>query len=425
MVGLLGLGWILAASATAAELGESVYLGGFVSQGYINTADYDYLMSDTRDGSGEFNEAAVIVSAQPLDDLRVGIQLLGRDFGSHTGPQVMVDWAYGDFRWRDELGLRAGRIKLPYGLYNQGRDVDMLRTSVLLPQSVYSERDRDLLIAYEGVGLYGNLPVGGWGEFDYELVYGGLSVPEGGLQATNYEFLHDARLIEPEVAEHLADMLGVAADSVTASLGDVDGVEVAVPWIGGGSLVWTTPLTGLRVGSSYYTGDVESRSSVKYDIYVRDGGVVPRYLPWTLDGDQEIELHQVITGSLEYQHEGLVLAAEFAETRIGDQADLGWYGSAQYRVSDRWSFETVYSVYFPDKDDKDGTGRQELDLPDHNGWQRDLGLSARFDVNRHWLIKVEFHAMDGTAMVLPSDLEDLTAADRYWRMLAAKTTFHF
>ena len=61
--------------------------------------------------------------------------------------------------WYDQLGFRAGRIKLPYGLYNQSRDVDMARTSVLLPQSVYSEVDRELLIAYEGVGLYGNVTI--------------------------------------------------------------------------------------------------------------------------------------------------------------------------------------------------------------------------------------------------------------------------
>ena len=59
------------------------------------------------------------------------MQLLGRKFGSERDPSVVVDWAYGDYRWRDQLGLRAGRIKLPYGLYNQERDVDMLRTSVL------------------------------------------------------------------------------------------------------------------------------------------------------------------------------------------------------------------------------------------------------------------------------------------------------
>ena len=122
---------LLAASvaAGAADLESSVYVRGFVSQGYINSEDNNYLLPNDREGSGEFNEAAVTIAAEPAERVHVGIQLLGRDFGLRKTSNVVVDWAYGDFRWRDEVGFRAGKIKLPYGLYNQTRDVDMLRTS--------------------------------------------------------------------------------------------------------------------------------------------------------------------------------------------------------------------------------------------------------------------------------------------------------
>ena len=38
-----------------------------------------------------------------------------------------ADWFDLDYRWKDWLGLRAGRVKLPYGLYNDTSDIDAAR----------------------------------------------------------------------------------------------------------------------------------------------------------------------------------------------------------------------------------------------------------------------------------------------------------
>ena len=124
------------------------------------------LLGEATNGTSAFTEAAITVTAQPMDRLRVGIQFLGRSFGSSGGDQVVIDWAYGDYRWKDQLGFRAGKVKLPFGLYNEGRDVDMLRTCIFLPQSIYNERMRDFILAYEGAGAYGNFPQPGQLEHD-------------------------------------------------------------------------------------------------------------------------------------------------------------------------------------------------------------------------------------------------------------------
>ena len=65
---------LLAAAAAAGEPGAGIFIGGFVSQGYLNTADNNYLMENTRDGSGEFNEAAI--GCQTLPDNSLGIDVL-------------------------------------------------------------------------------------------------------------------------------------------------------------------------------------------------------------------------------------------------------------------------------------------------------------------------------------------------------------
>lgn len=411
--------------ALAMTTGEGLYLGGFVSQGYLNSADHNYLIPNTREGSGAFNEVALHVTAEPGDDLRVGIQLLGRDFGSRTTASVVVDWAYGDYRWRDQLGFRAGKIKLPIGLYNQGRDIDMLRTAVLLPQSVYAEQDRELLIAYEGIGAYGSILLGRWGELDYELCYGSLSVPDGGIGPTNDAYREGARQSIPFVAAAVADRYSVPVDSVSVELADSPDPELAVPWIAGGSLIWLTPITGLRVGGTYFAGDVEAAGSYRYDVLVGDGDGLPTYLPWTVSVDQDLDLHSTVNGSLEYVRGRWTLAAEFARTRFAELSDLGWYASNQVQLSSRWSAAVTYSEYYPNRDDRDGHALAAAGLAEHGAWQRDLGLSVRFDVNEHWLLKLEWHAMDGTAMILEGGPDAATDNDRYWRMLAAKTTFHF
>lgn len=415
----------LAAAAAAGDLASSVYLGGFVSQGYLNSEDNDYLLPNGREGSGAFNEAAIIVSAEPADRVRVGIQLMGRDFGSSQASGVRVDWAYGDYRWYDQLGLRAGRIKLPYGLYNEERDVDMLRTSVLLPQSVYSETDRNLLLAYEGVGLYGNLVLGGAGDLDYELVLGSLNIPEEGNDDAERLIAGVAALEADAVGDAVAARYGVPPEDVTATAAEVDGAELAVPRVYGGSLIWNTPLSGLRVGGTFLSGDIQVRGQARYDVLVDTGGQVPSYLPFGMEVDRELDLEHVATGSAEYHRGDLTLAAEYSRLNIEGDVSDGWYALVDYRFSPRLAVQSYWSSAYTDADDRGGDRYVAAGYPDYYAWQHDLALAVRFDVNDFWLLKFEYHHMNGAALArLDLLAADETASER-WRVWTAKTTFHF
>ena len=424
LLGLL-LGLTSVAPTAAGEIGSGIFVGGFVSQGYLNSEDNDYLLPNGREGSGAFNEAAVIVSAEPADRVRVGIQFMGRDFGSSQASAVRVDWAYGDYRWRDQLGLRAGRIKLPYGLYNEERDVDMLRTSVLLPQSVYSESDRNLLLAYEGVGLYGNLVLGDFGDLDYELVLGSLNIPEDGNDDA-------ARLIEslaadfaPAVAADVAGTYGLAADSVSASPASVVGAELAVPRVYGGGLIWNTPLSGLRVGGTWLAGDVEARGRARYDVFLRTGGQIPAYLPRDFEISGELDLEHVYTVSAEFHRGHFTAASEYSRLNIQGEVSDGWYALADYRFSPRLAAQTYWATGYLDADDRDGAKLEAGGLPDYYAWQHDLALALRVDINDFWLVKFEYHHMNGAALSRLDLLDAGETASERWRVWTAKTTFHF
>jgi hypothetical protein len=111
----------------------------FVSQGFIKSTDNEYLAKSRR-GSFEFSEVGVNLTRALGDKLRVGMQLFTRDVGPIGNYGARFDWFGLDYHFFDWLGVRAGRTKLPYGLYNETSDVDAARVPVLLPQSVYSPR---------------------------------------------------------------------------------------------------------------------------------------------------------------------------------------------------------------------------------------------------------------------------------------------
>jgi len=149
---------VLAAMAGSALAGQLV-VHGIISQGYLNSTDYNYLIPSEA-GSFSFNETLLNVGANVNDNIRVGAQVMARNLGHAGNENVVLDWAYGDYRFSDEFGVRVGKVKTPFGLYNQTRDVDMVRNSILLPQSVYTEVFRDVMNAFEGASIYGTLALG-------------------------------------------------------------------------------------------------------------------------------------------------------------------------------------------------------------------------------------------------------------------------
>jgi hypothetical protein len=208
---------VVGGAARAAELNGDVDgaptldVHGFVSQGAILSTGNNYLARSKR-GSLEFAEVGINFTSQLTDRLRVGLQLFARDLGPIGNYGARADWFYLDYRWRDGLGIRAGRIKVPYGLYNETSDIDAARVQILLPQSVYPIVNRDYLLAQTGVELYGYVDLRAAGALDYRL-YGGTI------------------FIDPATAPMLK--------------------AIDVPYVAGGRLLWETPLAGLRLGGSF------------------------------------------------------------------------------------------------------------------------------------------------------------------------------
>jgi hypothetical protein len=189
-----------------------VEIHGFVSQGFFKTTANNYLGESER-GSVDFTEVGLNFTKQLGENLRAGVQVFARDIGPLGNYAPQFDWYYLDYRFFDWLGVRAGRTKLPFGLYNETSDIDAARVPVLLPQSLYSIQSRDYLLAQTGAELYGLVPLGGAGDLEYRL-YGGTI------------FLNVTDVSSEERSRY------------------------QVPYLIGGRLMWQAPLEGLSLGGS-------------------------------------------------------------------------------------------------------------------------------------------------------------------------------
>jgi hypothetical protein len=368
-----------------------------VSQGYLDSNGNDFLLRHSRSGSFDLSDAAIGANAQLTDKLRVGLQLISRDFGTEGNHAVKLDWGYGDYRLRDWFGVRAGKVKLPIGLYNETRDADILRPMAFLPQSVYDEMTRDFIIAANGAGAYGDISLGRAGALEYSLVAGSVNVdPNSTLVKFNIR----------------------AINSFGASLGlpPVDELQFRGGTSFAGRVLYDTPLNGLRVGGSY------ARIDGRFDLLV--------------SADPLATLHAAMQDwvvlSAEYTNAQLTLAAEYQtfdnrtsleQLAIDSYSPVGWYllGSWHVPRAKGLSLNGSYDAYHHDRNMSSAEADETL------GHRKDLGVGVRWDVTKNFVGKAEWHKVEGagsfTSMI--NELMKPESPVENWNYFVAKVSFAF
>ena len=356
---------------------------GFVSQGLLASSQYNYLTPNTKDVSTEFFEAGLNASMNPFPHTRITAQAFTYDIGDVGKYDLVLDYASVEYTFNDAFGVRAGRIRRPEGIYNDIQDVDLARTSILLPQGVYDARWRDFYVAIDGADLFGTISLAKAGSLSYD-VYGGYINPsmDGGV----------AQLLRNQLPSFIA-------------LNSLDSDPEF-----GGQLWWNTPINGLRLG-------------------VAGGGVLPFNFTTTIqtpggpihpDNRSDVIFQHY---SAEYLWKAWTFQAEYFTYSLypyaaGQSATHidSWYGSAAYRFNKWFELGGYYTEYYGDMDHRDNSLT----------FQKDLALSLRFDPKPWWVFKVEGHYIRGTGLL--DDNADNPPAQQNsdgWFMLAVKTTFSF
>jgi hypothetical protein len=371
-------------------IGSEMQLHGFLTQGMVMTSDNNFLGQSNQKASTDFREIGVNASLRPTSDVQLSAGLLSHKAGGTDNGEVRLD--YGLLDWtvssseQGRGGIRLGRVKNAYGLYNKTRDVAFTRPSVLLPQSIYFERTRNVTVASDGAELY----LDRYGEAGSLFVTFTLGQPQIGSEASK-----------------------VALVGLTPN-GSFDSKLMPI----------------LQVmyegdGGKYRLGFTHLQLDARYNPGVRDVLQAGR-----------IKFTPTIF-SAQYNAERWSLTSEYA-LRPSSFQNLGpsapdstirgqsYYVQGSYRLAPKWEALLRYDVMYTDSGDRDGkvfaaaTGR-----PGFTRFSKDWTAGVRFDLTPEFMLRAEYHRVDGTGYLPVQDNPNVRSLERRWDMFMLLASFRF
>jgi hypothetical protein len=352
---------LLQAQVTFTVNDREVQVHGYLSEGFASSTDNNYLRMDTSQGSF-FTEAGLNLSSQVTNKFRVGVQVYDRYFGELGKGRVYLDWAFADYRVKDWMGFRGGKIKTALGLYTDTQDQAFLHTWVLLPQSVYPVDLRSVSVAHVGGDIYGNISTRRGGTLSYTAFAGSIPTdPQGGY------------------------LFGIQALGGNVATEDVKGR------MAGGDIRWDSPIPGLMVGASL----VQNHRSFTGTL-----GASPLPLSYSTTTDRVTVVYGEYTegrfrADAEYrdQTRRAEITAEIPSrpvVKTPGSEEPAWFVSGAYRLSKRVEIGSYYSHYqvtlINPVTPVTGPGRDHI---------YDKTVTVRLDLSRFWSLKIEGHFMDG------------------------------
>lgn len=385
------LGGLLATSAACADgLTDTRYhFQGFAAQGLVGSTNNNFFGDSSNTVSADFTEAGLHGIWQPIDALRLSGQVLYRRAGESDQDGLRLDYAQADWQFQQsevtQYGLKFGKVKLPYGLYNETRDVPFTRPGILLPQSVYVDNSRNLLLAAPGVFIHG-ASVQAYGATEFSL---GWVRPDFDSESVEYSFLGTTRP------------------------GKLEGTGAI-----GARLRWDTPtdttlmLTYADAKADYSPGSPDSLTA---------GNLRFRNL----------------LASVQQRLDTLTLTAEYGEPRL-DLNGFGprlpdlhrtvqaYYLQGEWRFHPDWELMLRQDVFYRDKNDKSGQQfHAATGLPAHSMFARDSILGLRWDATPSLMLRAEYHHVDGTGWLPGPDNPDFLSREQRWNMWLLQAAYRF
>lgn len=353
-------------SAPARDFWRKFQFHGNLDQSVAHGSGNNYLTMDTNDGTAKWTEGSVNLSFPITENFHAGVQVHDYMMGQLGRGNLMLDWAYGDYRVKNWLGFRGGKIKAPMGLFNETSDNDVLHNWALLPQGVYEAENRSYNIPVVGGAIYGNidLPVGG--NIAYQLFGGQRSVSsnDGGFLLAR-------------------QLYGIVVSNESG-------------YTYGGAIKWRTPIKGITAGISFDNARVIDPDALW------PANANPYGVPVVLAIDVAIS-RQIY--SVEYRRGKLDLAAEgkiephWVANNGVPVSPTGswrhaWYVMGDYHLTGKLTAGSYFSR-------TTGTGFvatfawASYDPNNPNYYSNDTVANARYDINRFFYIKLEGHYIDG------------------------------
>lgn len=366
-------------------LPDELQFHGFLTQAFFHSSDNN-LYGQSDDGiSPGLTELGVNASYQFMERLSFSAQGLYRRAGDVDRGSVRLDYGLVDLTLLNyengQMGLRGGRIKVPLGLYNETRDVSFTHPGILLAQGIYFDRSRSLFVSADGGSFY----------WDHLTEYGDISFKLNyGMPQTDNELL--------------AAIMGQ----------DATGKFDAKPMV-------STQLAYELNGGEY----IFAVSFVDLELKYRPGANEFFLQP------NSIHIRPLVF-SAQYNGEKLSLTGEYLhqwnEFKVfGDVKPVteSWYVEGSYRFLPQLQGTVRYNVLYLDNDDRKGLNNPALGLPSHLAFTKDWMLGLRWDITNSWMVRAEYHRINGTAWTPAADNPDRSQTSQYWDLYGVQLSFRF
>lgn len=372
--------------------GDNWEINGFVTQGFALTDDNN-VYGNSESGSFEFRELGLNSAVRINDRLLITGQVMSRRAGGVDDGDPMVDYGLLDYRFFEAesgyIGIKLGRIKNPFGFYNKTRDVAFTRPSIMLPQSLYFDRARNLELSSDGGMLYGSRLLDS-GRISSEIVVG---APRKDLNV-EYAYLNN-------------DWPGSFTDSE--------------------GYLWRT---------EYSLSDYSFIAAFSYGNFKLDFDVlgVPAL---GAPGDGVVDI-DVAALSLQYNFDQWSLTGEYFRQDISwgslggvyslipENSSESFYLQLEHRFNSEVSMFLRRDILYIDMNDRDGSKAEQLfGKPAHTQYAFDWTLGVGWEPSRDWLFRAEWHHVEGTAWLATQDNPDDALKVEDWNMLLLQATYRF
>lgn len=384
------------ASSSALDLGsEDWQAHGFVSQGYVLTSNYNVFGHSQSGGSLDFTEIGANIRGQITPDLLVAAQGLYRSTGGSDQEGFRLDFANLDYHLNinDEatLGVRLGRVKNPFGLYNATRDVVWTRPGVFVPQSVY---------------------------FDNLALRQPMIASDGGLFYGRYAMGDHALTTELVISEPLDDAGG--ATEFLTGIPNVKGKMEGRPmFLGRAGYEWQEGRFKMLFSVVDLNRDFKSSTTG-----VKSGNVKAFYPLASAQLNLEDWSFTSEYGRVTTKRSGFTPP----NGQVMENTSESFYVQAQYRFMPELSALLRYDNFTANVKDRNGKNLAALTgLPKHSFYARDLTVGLRWEFTQDWLLTSEYHSVWGTALLSDKDNPSLLqkTGPEHWDMFGAMISFRF
>lgn len=346
---LLALLICFCALTTRAQDLSGIEIHGFATQGLLYSTHNNYLTTESSSGSLQWTHGAISVVDTLSDNLRVGIQLHMYQLGQLGGPSIQVDWASGDYKFNDQIGIRAGKVKTVSGLFNDSQDIDAVFLWSLLPECFYPADNETFYLSHLGGDVYGQFPLGSHaGNLAYVGYVGESYLVLNGGYVKQINDLGFPLTTAPEGKNY------------------------------GGDLRWKG-LKGLTVGASMTVLALDGTGPLG-TFHIAPAQIPAEYAQFS---------HGRWYFGFQYGRTPATLTITSPQATYSFPSDArAWFAMESYRISKQLQLGSYYGHHI-DKTQPPS---------DPSSYSKELVFSTRYDFNTYFYAKLEDHFVHGTAL---------------------------